>query len=93
MKEWLKNYKNKDCKTWIGTMTQRIVFLWFYKVMFFIAITIIGASGTNFNFGVVGNNIFIGLFYIGFLGLLAIANNPRNPIYFKKLSDKNNTYS
>lgn len=68
----LTNYKNKECKTWVGKMFQRLVFNTYYKIGFFLAIIIACAIGFHY----VGDkpSIFDVLFAISlsFFVLLAV---------------------
>lgn len=63
---WLKNYKNKECKTWFGKFIQRTVFTWMYKIYVAIALVLIASVGFSLvDEGSFFDNLFYYLYAIG----------------------------
>jgi hypothetical protein len=70
--KWLKNYKEKECKTWIGKFFQRLTFTWMYKIYVAIALVIISAIGFGFTYdGSFLDNVFYYMYMTG-LGLITL---------------------
>lgn len=70
---WLGNYKNKECKTWIGGFFQRLVFNWYYKIITAVVLVLISAIAFNFiKEGRLWNNFFSILYGIGIISLISI---------------------
>lgn len=74
---WLKNYREKECKTWMGKFFQRLVFTWMYKIYTAAVLVLISSIG----FGLVseggfGENFFSFLYSIGlgFFVVLAVVS-------------------
>jgi len=76
MKEFLENYKKKDCKTWIGSMIQILVFNNLARLGFFSLLTIIGGIGIGIFQSIATIWVvlfFSGLVYLAIFILVAIA--------------------
>ena len=71
---FLQNYKQKECKTWIGKYFQRLTFTWIYKMYTAIALVLIGAFGFNFvDEGSILEGIVSGLYAVGLMCFVLLA--------------------
>lgn len=70
----LQNYKNKQCKTWIGNYLQRLTFTWIYKIYTSIALVLIAAIAFSFTKeGTFMDNFVSGLYSLGLFGFILLA--------------------
>lgn len=70
----LQNYRNKECKTWLGKYFQRLTFTWMYKIYTAIALIIIAAVTLNFTQeGTFIDNLITGLYSLGLITMIIIA--------------------
>jgi len=70
----LQNYKNKQCKTWLGKYFQLLTFTWMYKIYTAIALILIGSISFNFTQeGTFMETFVSGLYSIGFLTFILLA--------------------
>ena len=71
---WIKNYKEKECKTWIGKFFQRLFFTWTYKIIAAVVLVIIASIAFNFtNDGSFWDSIASSIFAVGFCTIIIIA--------------------
>ena len=70
----LQNYKNKQCKTWVGNYFQRLIFTWIYKLYTSIVLVVIAAIAYNFiQEGSVMENFITSMYTLGLFGFVLIA--------------------
>lgn len=71
---WLKNYKQKECKTWIGKYFQRLMFTWMYKIYTAAALVLIASIGFGFvSEGGFWENVFSCLYTVGLAFFVVLA--------------------
>jgi len=69
----LQNYKNRQCKTWIGKYFQGLTFTWMYKLYTSIALVTVGAIAYNFiQEGTFLENFVACLYSLGLFGFVLI---------------------
>jgi len=71
---YLKDYKEKDCKTLVGKFFQRLVFTWAYKIITAVALVLIASIAFNFTKeGSFWEGLISSIYGVGFIFLLIIA--------------------
>jgi len=66
-----ENYKNRQCKTWLGKYFQRLTFTWIYKLYTAIGLVLVGAIALNFTQeGSFIENFVSGLYSLGFICII-----------------------